>query len=102
MSLVEAVTNVAVGYGAAVATQVTVFPLFGLRLSLGENLLIGGVFTVVSIVRGYALRRVFEALRLRRAERGPPPGEGGGNHCDVERVSWRCGKPARGLPLSPR
>ena len=69
MSLVEAVTNVAVGYGAAVATQVTVFPLFGLRLSLGENLLIGGVFTVVSVVRGYALRRVFEALRLRRAER---------------------------------
>ncbi|WP_424894932.1 DUF7220 family protein [Tepidimonas sp. HKU79] len=31
MSLLEAVTNVLVGYGAAVATQWAVFPLFGPR-----------------------------------------------------------------------
>jgi len=37
-----------------------VFPLFGLRPSLGENLTLGGVFTVISLIRGYALRRLFE------------------------------------------
>lgn len=63
MSMVEAVANVLVGFGIAVGTQVMVFPLFGLQASIEDNLLIGAIFTVVSIVRGYTLRRLFEALR---------------------------------------
>jgi len=65
MSFVEAIANVAVGYGVAVTTQVLVFPVFGLQASLGDNLLIGAVFTVVSIGRSYLLRRLFEAVRVR-------------------------------------
>ena len=64
MSLLEAITNIAVGYGVAVLTQVLVFPLFGLRVSLGENLGIGAVFTVVSLVRSFALRRIFNRLSV--------------------------------------
>jgi hypothetical protein len=41
LSLIEAVTNVTVGYGLAVATQIVIFPWFGLVASLGENLAIG-------------------------------------------------------------
>jgi hypothetical protein len=63
MSLLESIANVLVGYGVAVATQMAVFPLFGLAVTVTENLLIGLIFTVVSIVRSYALRRSFEALR---------------------------------------
>ena len=63
MSLIEALTNVLVGYGVAVATQLTVFPLFGLRVSLDQNLAIGLIFTGVSLVRSYVLRRVFNHLR---------------------------------------
>lgn len=63
MSLVEAIANVVVGYGIAVATQAMVFPMFGLQASIEDNLLIGVIFTIVSIVRGYTLRRLFEALR---------------------------------------
>lgn len=59
MSLTETLTNVVVGYGVACATQMLVLPLFGVVLPLRENLLIGLVFTVVSIVRSYTLRRVF-------------------------------------------
>ena len=66
MSLVESLANVLVGYGVAVATQWAVFPLFGLHTTLHENLVIGMVFTVVSIIRSYVLRRVFEALRVRQ------------------------------------
>ena len=65
MSLVEAVANVAVGYGVAVLTQMVVFPLFGLRTTVPENLAIGANFTVVSLARGYVLRRAFEATRGR-------------------------------------
>jgi hypothetical protein len=69
MSLVESLANVLVGYGVAVATQMVVFPLFGLAVTVTENLLIGLVFTAVSIVRSYALRRGFEALRVRQSAR---------------------------------
>lgn len=59
MSAVEAVANVAVGFVVAVVAQMLVFPLFGLHASLGDNLAIGAIFTVVSLVRSYALRRLF-------------------------------------------
>jgi hypothetical protein len=65
MSGVESVANVAVGYGVAVATQLVVFPWFGVHLPLADNLLIGAVFTVVSLVRSYALRRLFNGWTRR-------------------------------------
>ena len=64
MSLVESATNIVVGFGLAVLTQVLVFPLFGLSVSLGENLGIGAVFTVVSLVRSFVLRRIFNGLSV--------------------------------------
>lgn len=64
--MVEAIANVAVGYSIAVATQIAVFPLFGLEVRLLDNLAIGAIFTAVSILRSYSLRRLFEAIRLRK------------------------------------
>jgi len=63
MSLVEAATNVVVGYVLAIATQIVVFPWFGIEAALGEHLAIGLVFVGVSLLRGYVLRRVFETWR---------------------------------------
>ena len=63
MSFVEAVTNVIVGYGIALLTQLLLFPIFGLHLAMTENVLIAGVFTIVSLVRSFVLRRVFERVR---------------------------------------
>jgi hypothetical protein len=64
MSLIEAVTNVVVGFAVALLTQIIVFPLFGIAVSLGENLAIGVLFTLASICRSFVLRRVFEAIRV--------------------------------------
>ena len=63
MSFAESIANVAVGYGVAVTSQVLVFPLFGIHVPLGSNLGIGVVFTAISLVRSYALRRVFNSLK---------------------------------------
>ncbi len=71
MSMIEAVANVVVGYGVAVATQIPIFPVFGLHTTLVQNLKLGGIFSLVSIARSFALRRLFEAVRIRRAEREP-------------------------------
>lgn len=70
MSLVEAIANVLVGYGVAVITQILIFPVFGLQTTLAQNLKMGAIFTIVSIARSFALRRVFEAIRVRA--RKPP------------------------------
>jgi len=66
MSMMESLINVAVGYGVAVSAQILVFPMFGLEVALADNLAIGAIFTGISIVRSYTLRRVFEEIRVRR------------------------------------
>jgi hypothetical protein len=69
MSLVEATANVAVGFGVAVLAQIAVFPMFGLRVGFADNLMIVAIFTAISIARSYALRRMFEAIRVHRNEK---------------------------------
>jgi len=44
MSLIEAATNVVVGYGLAIATQIVVFPWFGIEAALSEHMAIGMAF----------------------------------------------------------
>lgn len=68
MSLVEAATNVVVGYVLAIVTQIVVFPWFGIEAALGEHLAIGLAFVGVSLARGYLLRRLFETIRMRGSE----------------------------------
>ena len=62
MSAAESVANVAIGFGIALATQVVVFDALKIPVSLEQNLWIGVVFTVVSLVRSYLLRRMFNRL----------------------------------------
>lgn len=59
VSIIEALINTGVGFGVAFATNVLVLPLFGLHPSLSDTTWITLVFTFVSIVRSYALRRFF-------------------------------------------
>jgi len=65
MSMVEAVANVAIGFGVALGTQVMVFPLFGIEIGPTRHLALGGIFTLVSLIRSYTLRRLFEHIRVR-------------------------------------
>lgn len=58
-SAVEAVANVAIGYGVAIAAQAAIFPLFGFHASAADHMGIAALFTIVSLVRSYCLRRMF-------------------------------------------
>lgn len=62
MSLLETIISTAIGYLVAVVTQICVFPLFGINIPLQDNMAIGAIFTVVSIVREYVVRRVFNRI----------------------------------------
>lgn len=62
MSLVEATLNVLVGFWVAVGLQLVLYPAFGIRTAFGTDLAIAAIFTLVSIVRSYCMRRLFERL----------------------------------------
>jgi hypothetical protein len=62
----------------AVATQMAVFPLFGIRVTLSANLAIGAVFTIMSIARSYLLRRLFEPSSAWAQTRSRRPETDGG------------------------
>lgn len=66
MSFIESILSTAIGFGVALVTQIFVFPLFGFEPSFTQNLLITCIFTVVSIARQFCVRRLFEALHIRR------------------------------------
>ena len=65
MSFAESVTNVLVGFAFAFVIQVAIFPMFGISISAADNLWIAVIFTVISVVRSFTLRRLFEALLVR-------------------------------------
>tara|TARA_Y100000310_G_scaffold325691_1_gene389520 strand:+ start:402 stop:617 length:216 start_codon:yes stop_codon:yes gene_type:complete len=58
-SMVEAVTNVIVGYLVALVSQLIIFPVFNIDIPLTSNIMIGLWFTVVSLFRSYIVRRYF-------------------------------------------
>jgi hypothetical protein len=61
-SLLEAWTNVIIGYFVALAAQIIVFPLYDIEVTISQNLQIGLIFTAVSIARSYLVRRLFNRL----------------------------------------
>ncbi len=58
-SFIESLTNVTIGYGVAIASQLIIFPIFDIHITLSENFLIGLWFTIISIIRSYIIRRCF-------------------------------------------
>lgn len=64
-SFVETITNTAIGYVINVTVQPFVFAAFGIHINAASDLLIGAIFTGISIVRGYVLRRLFNFIHVR-------------------------------------
>lgn len=67
MSLIEAWANVFVGYWVSVAANYIVLPWFGFHVSAGQAIGIGVIFTAISLVRSYLLRRCFNRMVNRNA-----------------------------------
>ncbi len=65
-SLIETFTNVFVGWITALAVQMAVFAMFGINVPFTTNLAMSVIFTVLSIVRGYLLRRYFNGILMKR------------------------------------
>ena len=70
-SAVEAAANTAIGFLLSWALAVVVYPLCGIQATGGQTLLATLAFTLLSVVRSYAMRRLFE--RVRRLPAPPDP-----------------------------
>jgi hypothetical protein len=62
-SLIESLVQTFVGLGTSILLQVILYPIMGIPVTLNQNLIITLVFFIVSIVRGYLIRRFFNTLK---------------------------------------
>jgi hypothetical protein len=64
-SIAEAWANIAVGFAVNFTANMVILPFFGFTaLTLGANFEIGMLYTVISLVRSYVLRRWFNSLKF--------------------------------------
>jgi hypothetical protein len=68
-SLIEALFNVVIGFAINMLANMLILPLVGFHITLGQNLFIGVLYTVVSVVRSYCVRRWFNARLHAAAQR---------------------------------
>ena len=70
-SFMEAMTNVAIGFGINFVANILVLPaVLGVPVNLAELGTIGVIFTVISVVRSYTLRRLFNGRTVWAVIRG--------------------------------
>jgi hypothetical protein len=67
MSLVEVVTGSVIAFAVSIWANYAVLPLFGFYVNIGQSFAITVIFTVISIVRSYVVRRFFEVYVKRFA-----------------------------------
>ena len=65
-SLTETVVNTVIGFVLAVCAQIAIFPLFGIHEPIHTHLQMVTMFTLISLVRGYFVRRLFNYAPWRK------------------------------------
>lgn len=58
-SLIESCTNIAIGWSINLVAQLFIYPIYNMHPSLSDNIQIGCIFTVISLLRTYCIRRWF-------------------------------------------
>lgn len=58
-SLIESITNTLIGFMVSLLIQLIIYPVMGIPVKFSQNIIITLVFTIVSILRGYIVRRIF-------------------------------------------
>ena len=58
-SLIETLTSVFVGWLIGVILNMLVLPLFDYNITVIDSLWVSLIFTAVSVIRGYLIRRYF-------------------------------------------
>ena len=68
-SLIEVAINIAIGFGINWIANLCILPMYGFQITGGQAFTMGLIFTVISVARGYIIRRWFNARLQRAAQR---------------------------------
>ena len=60
-SFIESLTSTTIGIIIGIVLNLTVLPIFGYPVSWSDSLWISVIFTIVSIIRSYIIRRWFNS-----------------------------------------
>jgi hypothetical protein len=63
-SFAEAWANIAVGFAINFTANMLILPMFGFAITASKAFGIGLIFTAISLVRSYVLRRWFNGLKF--------------------------------------
>jgi hypothetical protein len=64
-SMFETVASTAIGFSISVVANIICLPYFGANITLRSSLYMGVIFTVISLVRGYYVRRLFNCIQIK-------------------------------------
>ena len=60
-SMFESLTSTTIGIIIGIVLNLTILPIFGYPVSWSDSLWISVIFTIVSIIRSYVIRRFFNS-----------------------------------------
>jgi uncharacterized membrane protein len=70
-SLIEISINIATGFMTSMIVNYFLLPHFGCQMSVSDNFKMTVFFTVISIIRSYFVRRVFNKITHRKSNSVP-------------------------------
>lgn len=68
-SLIEVLIGIVIGFAINWFANLVILPMYGFAITGGQAFSMGLLFTAISVVRGYVIRRWFNARLHRMAER---------------------------------
>ncbi len=68
-SLIEVCINILIGFSINWIANMYILPLYGFAITGGQAFSMGLIFTVISVVRSYVIRRWFNAMLRKASER---------------------------------
>ena len=60
-SAIESLTSTTIGIIIGIVLNLTILPIFGYPVSLSDSLWISVIFTAISVIRSYIIRRWFNS-----------------------------------------
>lgn len=70
MSVFEIVTSTGIGLVVSLISNIVIFHAMGKEMTMSENIQMTMYFTIISIIRGFGVRRLFNWLDERKQLRG--------------------------------
>jgi len=62
-SLIESITNTFIGFMVSLVAQIIIYPVMNIKVTFSQNIKITLIFTIISISRGYIIRRYFNRIK---------------------------------------